>query len=222
MIRKGFDLKAASKKLKSTRANPSNYSQWKLLKQYGKKSCPLKLREPSLEIKNKVDLNPFFEDYEALIQKVDQLMEERLEKTTFGFKKNVCLCGHENIGLQLIEAVYIHSKINKLFASGKREQTINTATAAAKNKDLTCPFKKNSDCNIYDIRPARCRMCGITDLESDKQEVQETLYKLSQELFLAFSGRFGPPNDFTFSMGEAISGKYIQKYFDYLYSTGRQ
>lgn len=36
LMRTGIDLKAAGKILKKTRANPSNYCQWKLLRQYGK------------------------------------------------------------------------------------------------------------------------------------------------------------------------------------------
>jgi protein-tyrosine phosphatase len=37
LMRSGMDLKAAEKLLKRTRANPSNYCQWKLLRQYNKK-----------------------------------------------------------------------------------------------------------------------------------------------------------------------------------------
>lgn len=37
LLRKGLDLKAASKLLKKTRANPSNYCQWKFVKKYNKK-----------------------------------------------------------------------------------------------------------------------------------------------------------------------------------------
>ena len=37
LIKNGMDLKSAGKKLKATRANPSNYCQWKLLRTYGKK-----------------------------------------------------------------------------------------------------------------------------------------------------------------------------------------
>ena len=36
LMRTGIDLKAAGKILKKTRANPSNYCQWKLLRQYDK------------------------------------------------------------------------------------------------------------------------------------------------------------------------------------------
>jgi protein-tyrosine phosphatase len=37
LLRKGLSLKVASKKLKKTRANPTNYCQWKFLKKYEKK-----------------------------------------------------------------------------------------------------------------------------------------------------------------------------------------
>ena len=37
LMRSGMDLKAAEKTLKGTRANPSNYCQWKLLRRYNKK-----------------------------------------------------------------------------------------------------------------------------------------------------------------------------------------
>jgi protein-tyrosine phosphatase len=37
LMRSGMDLKAAEKVLKGTRANPSNYCQWKLLRQYNRK-----------------------------------------------------------------------------------------------------------------------------------------------------------------------------------------
>ncbi len=36
LMRTGIDLKAAEKILKNTRATPSNYCQWKLLRQYNK------------------------------------------------------------------------------------------------------------------------------------------------------------------------------------------
>lgn len=37
LMRTGMDLKAAEKKLKGSRATPTNYCQWKLLRQYNKK-----------------------------------------------------------------------------------------------------------------------------------------------------------------------------------------
>lgn len=37
LMRQGMSMKQAEKKLKKTRANPSNYCQWKLLRTYAKK-----------------------------------------------------------------------------------------------------------------------------------------------------------------------------------------
>jgi protein-tyrosine phosphatase len=37
LLKEGFDMKAASRMLKHTRANPTNFCQWKLLRSYQKK-----------------------------------------------------------------------------------------------------------------------------------------------------------------------------------------
>ncbi|MCG6909492.1 MAG: dual specificity protein phosphatase family protein [Deltaproteobacteria bacterium] len=37
LMRKGLDMKAATKALKHTRANPTHYCQWKMLRKYKKK-----------------------------------------------------------------------------------------------------------------------------------------------------------------------------------------
>ncbi len=216
MIRKGFTLKEASKKLKASSANPSNYGQWKLLKQYGKKSGALKIREPSLEFKNKVNLSVFFLEYESLIKEIDLKINKHILKKPLNLNKKQCLCGHENFELQLIEAVYLHSKINKHFTSHQRAQLIKKAILASKNKNMHCPFNKDSNCEIYAIRPAECRMCGIVDLSADKKEIQDMLFEISQAIFLAFSGQFIPDTKFSFSMADAISGKFVQKYFNYM------
>ena len=69
LLRKGFGLKLAQKRLKKIRANPTSFSQWRLLRRYGKKSGVLKIREPSLENRQLVDLGPYFAQYEALVAK---------------------------------------------------------------------------------------------------------------------------------------------------------
>jgi len=43
LLKHGMNLKAASKILKNTRANPTNHSQWQLLRKYGKKIKMLNL-----------------------------------------------------------------------------------------------------------------------------------------------------------------------------------
>ncbi|MBW2570404.1 MAG: dual specificity protein phosphatase family protein [Deltaproteobacteria bacterium] len=115
MLRRGLALDAASKKLKGTRAIPSNYSQWKLLKKYGRKSGTLKIREPSLEGRNAVDLSPYFAEYEALISEV----EEDIKKGILA--DNISSCGLDNreccfdyFDLELIETVYLSSMLKNL------------------------------------------------------------------------------------------------------------
>jgi len=51
LLRKGFGLKLAKKKVEETRATSSSFSQWRLLKKYHKNSGTLTIREPSLENK---------------------------------------------------------------------------------------------------------------------------------------------------------------------------
>jgi len=216
MIRKGLTLKAASKQLKSSNANPSNYSQWKLLKKYGKKSGVLTIREPSLEIKNRVDLSLFFSDYEALIKNIDKEVKGQSKEGHVQCGKVMHKCCSQGFDLQLIEVIYLHSKMNKLFTSGQREIMITRAVETYKKEGGLCPFNDGSGCQVYEIRPARCRVYGAIGFSSDKHEIKELLFELSQTVFLAFSGQFLPDIAFLFSVADTVSGKFVQKYFNYM------
>jgi len=81
---------------------------------------------------------------------------------------------------------------------------------------MLCPFNDGSGCRIYELRPARCRIYGILEFSEDKHEIHDMLFELSQTVFLAFSGLFLPNTDFTFSVADTISGKFVQKYFHYM------
>jgi len=216
MIRRGLSLKAASKKLKSSSANPSNYGQWKLLKKYGKKSGILKIREPSLEIKNRVDLSHFFSDYESLIKNIDKEVQNHSEMDNIQCGRKKHNCCFESFDLQLIEVIYLHSKMNRHFTSAQRETLIKRAIETYKKETMLCPFNDDSGCRIYELRPARCRIYGILEFSKDKHEIHDMLFELSQTVFLAFSGLFLPNTDFTFSVADTISGKFVQKYFHYM------
>ena len=132
LLRRGLGLKVASKKLKKTRANPTNYAQWRLLKKYGKKTGILTIREPSLEQRHIVDLSDFFAEYEALVQDV----EERL---THFAQSNDGLhdrCGRDHdaccrkyFELKMIEAVYLTSHLNKTLKVEERAAAGNRAVA---------------------------------------------------------------------------------------------
>ena len=216
MIRRGLTIKAASKKLKSSNANPSNYGQWKLLKKYGKASGTLTIREPSLEIKNRVDLSLFFSDYEALIKKIDDDIEKQETKTSDQCGKGQHTCCFEPFDLQLMEVVYLHSKMNKHFTSAQREGLIKKAVESAKKKGSLCPFNDGSGCKIYDKRPARCRIYGTPEASTHKDEINHILFELSQAVFLSLSGKFLQDTGFTFSVADTISGKFVQRYFHYM------
>ncbi|WP_457552921.1 protein-tyrosine phosphatase family protein [Desulfobacula sp.] len=216
MIRKGLTLKAASKKLKSSNANPSNYGQWKLLKKYGKQSGALKIREPSLEIKNRVDLRLFFSDYDSLIKNIDAAVKTQSKDDHIPCGRAGHDCCSNPFALQFIEVIYLHSKMNRLFTSAQRNVLIKRAVENKKNKDLLCPFNGGQGCEAYDIRPARCRIYGVLEFSADKHEIKDMLFELSRTLFLAFSGKFLPDIDFTFSVADTISGKFVQKCFHYM------
>lgn len=216
MIRKGLTLKAAAKKLKTSSANPSNYGQWKLLKKYGKKSGALKIREPSLEIKNRVDLSLFFSDYEALIKNIDKQVKPQIKEELLPCGRTAHPCCYESFDLQLIEVVYLHSKMNRHFTSAQRDVLIKRAVETYKKENQPCPFNGGKGCDVYDIRPARCRIYGVPSFSADKQEIQTMLFELSKTIFLAFSGKFLSETAFRFSVADTISGKFVQKYFHYM------
>ncbi len=217
MIRRGMGLKAAKKKLKCSRANPSNYCQWKLLKQYGKKSGTLKIREASLEMKKGVDLSRFFSDYEALLENMTHKMEnhnkEKTEKQTH-CGKGSHICCQEPFEIPFMEVVYLYSRINRYFSSAQREILIQKAVDGSKKTPL-CPLNKGTACEIYDMRPARCLFYGVGG-ESDLHDFQEMLDELSRSIFLALSGHFLPEKALAFSVSDTISGKFVQKYFHHM------
>ncbi len=225
MIRKGISLKAASKKLKLSKANPSSYGQWKLLKKYGKKSGVLKIREPSLEFKNRVALTGFFFDYESLIQDIDRKLLKIGDNTEVLFKecgRGEDECCKKSFNLQFIEVLYLYSNINRHFTSAQRQRLIQRSVAVSKSvtspdaADTLCPFNDGKGCEIYDIRPARCRIYGKKDFVQDQDEINSMLFELSKSVFLAFSGKFLSDTDFVFPVAEIVSGKFVQKYFNYM------
>jgi protein-tyrosine phosphatase len=214
MIRRGLTLKAAAKKLTASSATPSNYGQWKLLKKYGKQSGALKIREPSLEIKNRVDLSLFFSDYEFLIKNIDQKIKDKNTPVPCG--KSDQTCCFEKFELQLIEVLYLHSKINRHLRSAQRTVLIERAVKTYKQQGLVCPFNGGSGCEIYEMRPTRCRIYGVPGFSADEHEIQNILSELSRGVFLAFSGKFLADAGFQFSAADTISGKFVQKFFHYL------
>ncbi|ACN14734.1 putative protein phosphatase [Desulforapulum autotrophicum HRM2] len=226
MIRRGMDLKAAKKNLKSSRATPTNYGQWKLLKRYTKQSGVLKIREPSLERDHRVDLSHFFSEYESLVHGIDTVLGTRAGIDGAENGKKPCGKGdHEgcrrSFKMQIMEVIYINSRINRQFASRQRDIFIARSINASKEKNPGCPLNNGSGCAIFEFRPIGCRLYDNHDKTLDHPGIHALVSELSRTVFLALSGQFLPPNTLSFSVADTISGKFVQAYFHHMMALER-
>ena len=229
LLRKGLSPKLVQKKLKKLRSRPSSYCQWQLLRKYGRAQCALTTREPSLEQKNIVDLNPFFDDLEAVFNRVE------LDISAAGrlCGREHMLCCYRQVKVSLVEAVYISNKLNTMLSREKRQELITRAiqvmgerSADKKEKDgsaqnQVCPLSYNGKCSFYTQRPLACRLFDYKRLTSrDKETIFNDIRTLSENLFLAFTGNF-LAHELEFDLNEVISGKYVQRFF-YALMQGRE
>lgn len=219
LLRRGLGLKLAEKTLKPTRANPSNYSQWRLLKKYSRQQGKLTLREASIQDDNTVDLNPFFMEYQSLM--VDNVYRDSEDTLA---PQNSGRCCHEYFQLQLIEAVFVSHSMNLTLSSSERDSTIHNAVLKAQiykeYRDFSvCPFFRDGNCRIFNERPLHCRR--LRD-DADRGMIEGMIAKLSKEVFFALTGSFPPDKTLHFSMLDTISGRFVQQYFQLmLQATGK-
>ena len=240
LLRKGIALKVASKIIKKTRAAPTSYPQWKLLRKYSKKSGPLKSRKPSLN-NNGVDLSPYFSRYETLVEEIDQTIHQSDGKDG----DSLPACGSDTQGccfdyleLRLIEAIYLNHRMNRHLESVLRAEVIRDAVkigrrlktlrAESKQTDsrpykafyaeerILCPLNRESRCALFPYRPIPCRMYRVPGEMMDRLNIRKRLAELSEEVFSVFAEEPSQSPDLRFSHLDAISGKYVQDYFAYL------
>ncbi|MEW6117250.1 MAG: dual specificity protein phosphatase family protein [Nitrospirota bacterium] len=138
LLRRGFGMKTAQRRLKRTRLNPSSFYQWRLLRKYTKQSGELTIREPSIGTKNIVDLNPFFAEYEQLVQEIETLIQS-LSQAAASVRSKVRRCGDDTdeccsrfLYLQLIEAAYLNYYLSKRLSRGDRLAARNRALVMSK------------------------------------------------------------------------------------------
>lgn len=240
LLRRGMGMKMAEKTLKGTGANPSNFSQWWMLRKYGKKSGKLSIREPSLENRNVVDLSNFFAEYEGLVSSVEQSLGQTEHAPRCGLEtSHGC---HRYFELHLIEAIYLSNKMNKILTSEERSQAIDRAVAVQKetreivrtskasskealaaqylHNNLLCPLNVDDRCLLADFRPISCRVHGQSRKSFDPEHIEEILTAISRSVFLSLSGIFPGDNPFLASCADTVSGRFAQVYFHYLLSLG--
>ncbi|PID71619.1 MAG: hypothetical protein CSB34_06615 [Desulfobulbus propionicus] len=235
MLRRGFNMKKASKVLKKAkaRANPTNFSQWWLLRKFGKKEGQLKMFEPSAENRSADDLEDYYTRYEQLLQKVDKLVAEKSQTSCTG-EKTPCF---STFNLSLIEALYLNNKVNVTLSSAQRNQIIGQAVGAGdgieqhsglleappplpfyRDENADCPLRQDDVCLLHQYRPINCRLAGCDLEHKEVYELYEELALLSEEVFYALFGveaaEYITLPDV--SNRDTISGKFIQQYFQYL------
>ncbi|MGB5984730.1 MAG: dual specificity protein phosphatase family protein [Desulfobacterales bacterium] len=240
LIRRGLGLKRASRQLKAVRAKPSSWHQWRMLKKYSKQSGTLQVREPSLENRRIADLNAFFEAYDRLVQQVDPEGAAGGRGEACGREQDDCC--FEHFQLSLMEAVYLFDRFNRTLSREARDAVIYRAVAAIKQSacrltesapaipaesvgDIhppgsVCPLNEGGECLLFPHRPLRCRLESNLKPDVSPEGIRETLNTLSRHLFSAFSDENFDPRLLCFSVAETVSGRFVQKYFDYLAGLG--
>jgi len=238
MLRRGFSLKKTEKLLKKTRANPTNYCQWKLLRKYHKKEGLLTATEPSVETyPDNNEVAPFIQEYKAVIREIDNELATRAE--TFSNEIGGQPCCHEYFELDLIESVYINNSMNRKLTreerlsaieqAGKCSLIISTCKNISKNlpelhdktfteiyaaTDTHCPLFVADRCQLFADRPSYCRWSGSSLAEKQKVQFSNMLKNISKEIYLAMTGSFPLESELRFSMADTVSGRFVQMYFE--------
>jgi hypothetical protein len=229
LLRRGLGLKLTEKRLKSDRVSPGSYSQWQLLRKYGKKQGELSARPPSIEDKETIDLLPFLREYGMLIEEAKALaIVSGIDPLTVDTKS----CCHQLFEMELIEAVHISHTMNKQLSREQRLAAMERASLAScllkkaqdnkgddpreaanhsgATQSLACPLLVDCACILNAKRPLRCRQ-GI-DLTA-RDRLNEEIRKSSRTLFLALTGTFPPTTNLRFSNFDTVSGRFVQQYF---------
>lgn len=240
LLRRGLGHKLAGRALKKLKSKPANFVQWRTVRKYGKQSGRLSVREPSLEFKRLVDLAPFFNDYEELVQRLEE-RNALVDGLACGLDHDACC--RTPVRLSLVEAVHISHRINLELPSERRLAVIEraVATAQAERKvahDLgeagesqeyclsesgsVCPLLEEGECLLFDHRPLQCRAFGL-DMSDDgglwAELLTPALEKVSAEIWFAYTGSMAA--DFPlFSLPDVVSGKFMETIFKMMMQQG--
>jgi protein-tyrosine phosphatase len=214
LLRRGFSLKKAGKLLKKTRANPSNFSQWWLLRKFGKKEKQLTISEPDLDNhRSRSDvLAMFFVRYEAVLAEADKY--EGQSSFCCGSAENRC---SDSLDLELVEALYLQDKINIRLDREVRSQLISDTGVTKKiGQGMYCPLHREQTCLLHSFRPLHCRLNIGGVPEEKKMSLLAQLEALSVEVCREVFGGENCVHPPKVKIGDVVSGRFIQKYFQYL------
>ena len=138
-----------------------------------------------------LDLTPYFEKYEALVEKADSAFERVKDAYAecVACKEKCADCCYALFDLTLIEALYLNHKFNEKFKGSEKVELLEKANRADRRihklkrkafKDfeagkseadilsemaierVRCPLLNEKElCDLYDHRPLTCRFYGI-------------------------------------------------------------
>ncbi len=240
LLRKGFGLKQAQRRLKHIKSTPSSYYQWDLLRKYERSNKRLTVREPSIEGRRLVDLSPYFLEYETLVTEIQRTIDENLPETIKTTRCGIELnspCCRSPFKVQLIEAAYLQHSINRWLSRQERMGVIERALSINENDPeapYLCPLSQSEGCLIYKQRPLRCRTFDLMGLpffeegykgRTKQQELaysrinpealETSLHEISRHLYLALNATFLNDRGLQFSIVNVLSGRFVQDYFSY-------
>ncbi|WP_419784861.1 protein-tyrosine phosphatase family protein [Pseudodesulfovibrio sp.] len=242
LLRRGLGHKLAGRALKKLKSKPANFVQWRTVRNYGKQSGRLTVREPSLEFKRLVDLSPFFNDYDALVQRATERVGDSLKGKACGLD-NVQCCSTP-VGLSLVEAVHLTHSINRILDSDTRVALIERAVEVAVKERMAvkelgatvdsteyclseagavCPLLQDGQCRLFDYRPLQCRTFGLEEAGGGKlwsEMLTPGLDKISAEIWFAYTGTMGADSLPLFSLPDVVSGKFMESVFKIMMQQG--
>nr|WP_320012825.1 dual specificity protein phosphatase family protein [uncultured Desulfobulbus sp.] len=235
LLRRGLGMKMTEKALKGNRAKPTNYSQWKLLRKYGKQEGILQAKKPSIDNQIGIDTQALVNDYITFVAAVDDQYGDLLNGADCCGQGNSSCC-FQPFDMLLIESHYLSKMINKSLSQDKRLEVIERAVAMTRKlrelhhespglsseefqqlssqSGFRCPLLSDEGaCLLYTARPLRCRLFAVNQDAPMADSVQEGLRRLSKNAYLTLAGIFPPGGNLDFSSVDTMSGKFVQVYY---------
>ncbi len=138
-----------------------------------------------------VDFSPFFEEYERIASKCEEIFISLKEKYSqeITCKLGCTDCCYAMFDLSFIEAIYINTRFNECFSGEERDSILERADRADREayrikrwafkerqkgvpeerifeeiarKRIRCPLLSRDDrCLMYEYRPITCRLYGL-------------------------------------------------------------
>ncbi|MDK2922160.1 MAG: hypothetical protein PWR24_1717 [Desulfonauticus sp.] len=206
LARRGVKPKKIEEIISKLRATPESTSQKDFLSSYQKQQGALKNLHPSLSLDCELDC---FSTFELLNKKYTKLYLSSLTPNQKYCGKEHNICCFQNLQINFLEAYYLQFNFNIMLDLTLREKILKTIK---KKNTRICPLYIKK-CVLFDFRPSACRRLEVKDKKLFL-EVEKEIEELNENFLKEKFNLENYPEKFTYP--EVISGKYIQKFFNFL------